>query len=241
MTDCTVFMSLVNILAPHLGIGIPLFWISTFFGIFAVSVIHVTIGEKLDQMTSADDFHLFSLRNALLLGGVIIAVLVPVFVRKYSAVASSPLEEGVGTGGVRLPDDDEEEGTRNAFDSDDDDDELPRIRRLQGASRGRGLDNGGDLNEEGRAAYVARAWRGVEVDADQQSDGEGGIMSDGEHTSVPIFEDRREHIGRQRGRSAPPKARRVLGLNGNVQQGAAGQESYATRLSSWVNSTLGRR
>lgn len=43
--------NIVNILAPHLGIKIPLFWVSTFFGIFAVSVIHTTIGEKLDQMS----------------------------------------------------------------------------------------------------------------------------------------------------------------------------------------------
>ncbi|PWN36188.1 uncharacterized protein FA14DRAFT_107597, partial [Meira miltonrushii] len=76
--------NVVNIMAPHLGIGIPLFWTSTFFGIFAVSVIHVTIGEKLDQMTSADDFHLFSFRNVLLLGGVIAAVLTPVIIKKYS-------------------------------------------------------------------------------------------------------------------------------------------------------------
>jgi hypothetical protein len=43
--------NIVNILAPHLGIKVPLFWVSTFFGIFAVSVIHTTIGEKLDQMS----------------------------------------------------------------------------------------------------------------------------------------------------------------------------------------------
>ncbi|PWN30736.1 hypothetical protein BDZ90DRAFT_216408, partial [Jaminaea rosea] len=76
--------NIVNILAPHLGIGIPLFWFSTFCGIFAVSVIHVTIGEKLDQMASPADFNLFTWRNALLLGGVCVAVLVPVVLRKRS-------------------------------------------------------------------------------------------------------------------------------------------------------------
>ncbi|CAE6426831.1 unnamed protein product [Rhizoctonia solani] len=34
----------VNVLCPHVGIGIPRFWISTFFGIMGVSVIHTTIG-----------------------------------------------------------------------------------------------------------------------------------------------------------------------------------------------------
>lgn len=93
----------VNILAPHLGIKIPLFWISTFFGIFAVSVIHTTIGEKLDQMTSPADFNLFTVRNALLLGGVCIAVMIPVVLRKRSAAAQNPLEEPTpSVGQIRL-------------------------------------------------------------------------------------------------------------------------------------------
>jgi hypothetical protein len=219
----------VNILSPHLGIKIPLFWISTFFGIFAVSMIHVTIGEKLDQMTSADDFNLFSIRNILLLGGVCCAVLVPVFVRKYSAAAHTPLEEDVGRGGgVRLGD--EEEG----FQSDEDEDELPRVS-LRGATRGSGGGLDGE-DEEGRAAYVARAWRGVELDADVNSDGEGdGPYS--EQEEGPTFEDRREQNG------APTKSRkaiRVLGAAGQSSRAPSSNESYIGKMGNWINSSLGR-
>ncbi|QRV89486.1 Golgi apparatus membrane protein TVP38 [Ceratobasidium sp. AG-Ba] len=71
----------VNVLCPHVGIGIPRFWISTFFGIMGVSVIHTTIGGGLDQMTSAEDFHLISWRNFGLLSAVVVAVLIPVGLR----------------------------------------------------------------------------------------------------------------------------------------------------------------
>lgn len=74
---------MVNIAAPHLSISIPLFWISTFFGVMAVSFIHCQIGTTLDQMTSAADFHLISLRNFFGLAGVIVGALVPVAIRHY--------------------------------------------------------------------------------------------------------------------------------------------------------------
>lgn len=73
----------VNILCPHLGIGIVPFWFSTFLGIFGVSVIHTTIGGGLDEMTSADDFHLISWRNFLGLSAVVVGVLIPVGLRYY--------------------------------------------------------------------------------------------------------------------------------------------------------------
>ncbi|KAI5476716.1 SNARE associated Golgi protein [Pseudohyphozyma bogoriensis] len=72
----------VNVVAPHLGISIWTFWISTFFGIMGVSFIHTQIGTTLDQMTSASDFHLISWQNGVGLGGIIIAVLIPVFMRR---------------------------------------------------------------------------------------------------------------------------------------------------------------
>ncbi|UZJ57497.1 hypothetical protein CBS101457_006817 [Exobasidium rhododendri] len=220
--------NIVNILAPHLGIKIPLFWISTFFGIFAVSMIHVTIGEKLDQMTSADDFNLFSVRNTLLLGGVCCAVLVPVFVRKYSAAAHTPLEEDVGRGGgVRLGEEEE------SFLSDEDEDELPRVS-LRGAMRGSGGGPDGE-DEEGRAAYVARAWRGVEIDADVHSDGEGaGDLGDQEEGAT--FEDRREQSGAP---TKSRKARRVLGIAGQSDR-APPNDSYMGKMGNWIQSSLNR-
>ncbi|KAM0790925.1 hypothetical protein ACM66B_004232 [Microbotryomycetes sp. NB124-2] len=73
----------VNVVAPHLGISVWHFWISTFFGIAGVSYIHTTIGTTLDQMTSSSDFHLISWQNGLGLGGIIVAVLIPVLLRRY--------------------------------------------------------------------------------------------------------------------------------------------------------------
>jgi uncharacterized membrane protein YdjX (TVP38/TMEM64 family) len=50
----------VNIICPHLGIGVGIFWLSTFLGIMGVSFIHTQIGTTLDQMTGPGDFHLIS-------------------------------------------------------------------------------------------------------------------------------------------------------------------------------------
>jgi uncharacterized membrane protein YdjX (TVP38/TMEM64 family) len=71
----------VNVLAPHLGIGLIPFWTSTFLGIFGVTVIHTSIGGGLDEMTSADDFHLISFRNFLTLAAVVVGAMIPVGIR----------------------------------------------------------------------------------------------------------------------------------------------------------------
>ncbi|KAI0648886.1 oxalate transporter [Trametes meyenii] len=73
----------VNVLCPHVGIGVIPFWISTFLGIFGVTVIHTTIGGSLDDMTSADDFHLISWKNFFLLSSVVVGVMIPVGLRYY--------------------------------------------------------------------------------------------------------------------------------------------------------------
>lgn len=73
----------VNMVCPHVGIGIVPFWISTFLGIIGVTVIHTTIGGGLDQMTSADDFHLISWRNFFGLGAVVVGVMIPVGLRYW--------------------------------------------------------------------------------------------------------------------------------------------------------------
>ncbi|KAF9466459.1 hypothetical protein BDZ94DRAFT_1157726 [Collybia nuda] len=73
----------VNIVCPHVGIGIVPFWISTALGILGVSVIHTTIGGGLDEMTSADDFHLISWRNFFGLAAVAVGVLIPVGLRYW--------------------------------------------------------------------------------------------------------------------------------------------------------------
>jgi len=73
----------VNIICPHVGIGLVPFWVSTALGIFGVSVIHTTIGGGLDEMTSADDFHLISLRNFLGLAAIVLGVMIPVGLRYW--------------------------------------------------------------------------------------------------------------------------------------------------------------
>jgi uncharacterized membrane protein YdjX (TVP38/TMEM64 family) len=74
---------MVNILCPHIGIGIIPFWISTFLGVLGVSVIHTRIGQTLDEMTSVDDFHLISWQNFFGLAAVVVGVLIPVGLRYY--------------------------------------------------------------------------------------------------------------------------------------------------------------
>ncbi|KAI0833723.1 oxalate transporter [Trametes gibbosa] len=73
----------VNVICPHVGIGIVPFWISTFLGIFGVTVIHTTIGGSLDEMTSAKDFHLISWKNFLGLAAIVVGVMIPVGLKYY--------------------------------------------------------------------------------------------------------------------------------------------------------------
>jgi uncharacterized membrane protein YdjX (TVP38/TMEM64 family) len=73
----------VNVLCPHIGIGIPLFWLSTFLGILGVSIIHTRIGQTLDEMTSAKDFNLISWRNFFGLAAIVVAALIPITFRFY--------------------------------------------------------------------------------------------------------------------------------------------------------------
>ncbi|TFK50046.1 hypothetical protein OE88DRAFT_1726598 [Heliocybe sulcata] len=100
----------VNVLCPHLGIGLPLFWISSWLGIFGVSVIHTTIGEGLDQMTSPDDFHLISWKNFFLLSAIVAGVLIPVglryFFRNELQEVADVEQEGDG-GAISLPGEDD--------------------------------------------------------------------------------------------------------------------------------------
>lgn len=207
--------NVVNILAPHLGIGLPLFWFSTFCGIFAISVIHTTIGEKLDQMTSPADFKLFTWRNALLLGGVCVAVLIPVVLRKRSAVAQNPLEEADApeTGRLRLDDDDElpwsnQPGKRRALvgmgrsgrradsnddrdDDDDDDDELPPIR-MRGAIAGFSRRSEcTDEDYDGLLDDVDEDPANVDYDPSRRW---SGSANEDEASSLRGFKDRSEHV-----------------------------------------------
>ncbi|KAJ7127165.1 hypothetical protein C8R44DRAFT_874237 [Mycena epipterygia] len=101
----------INIIAPHVGITIPVFWISTALGILGVSVIHTTIGGGLDEMTSSEDFHLISWKNFFGLSAVVVGVMIPVGLRYWfgrSGVVAVNVEEEEGEG-VLQEDDEEEE------------------------------------------------------------------------------------------------------------------------------------
>lgn len=73
----------VNVICPHVGIGIIPFWISTALGILGVTVIHTTIGGGLDDMTSPADFHLISWKNFFGLAAVVVGVMIPVGLRYW--------------------------------------------------------------------------------------------------------------------------------------------------------------
>lgn len=73
----------INIVCPHVGIGLLPFWSSAWLGVFGVTVIHTTIGGGLDEMTSAADFNLLSWKNFFLLSAVVVGVLIPVGLRYY--------------------------------------------------------------------------------------------------------------------------------------------------------------
>jgi len=105
----------VNVVCPHVGIRLVPFWMSTFLGILGVTVIHTTIGGGLDDMTSAEDFHLISWKNFFGLGAVAIGVMIPVGLRYWFRREEEVVEEYV----VECRD--EEEGV-NIKDYDDEDD-----------------------------------------------------------------------------------------------------------------------
>lgn len=92
----------VNIVCPHVGIDILPFWTSTALGILGVSVIHTTIGGGLDEMTSADDFHLISWRNFFGLAAVVVGVMIPVGLRYWFRRQVQDAADGV--------DDEDDEG-----------------------------------------------------------------------------------------------------------------------------------
>ncbi|KAJ7931361.1 hypothetical protein B0H13DRAFT_2308528 [Mycena leptocephala] len=137
----------VNILAPHVGISIPVFWVSTALGILGVSVIHTTIGGGLDQMTSSSDFHLISWRNFFGLSAVVIGVMIPVGLRYWF---------GRGTVNVDADEGEEEAAEGTALgeeEEEEEEDEIlavgpPRETPKPGEEGGRRLLDDDELEDE---------------------------------------------------------------------------------------------
>lgn len=104
----------VNVVCPHVGIGLIPFWLSTGLGVLGVTVIHTTIGSGLDDMTSADDFHLISWRNFFGLAAVVVGVMIPVGLRYWFR------KEVQGADGAALVlEEEEEEGVLGEAGSED--------------------------------------------------------------------------------------------------------------------------
>lgn len=175
-----------NFVAPHLGINPLLFWATCFVGIAPVSVIHVTIGSSLDSMTSAADFHILSLRNVLGLGAVIVAVLIPVGLKKIFKQDLGELGEAEATIEEHQVVDTEVDvpvihGIMQDGPVPVDVDEHGRVRRYQAVDSGVVLagPSGGDpsLDIDGSHNQIGRGRKGkgraLDIIADVNEDDEG--------------------------------------------------------------------
>src|SRR5947207_2248161 len=78
-----------NVAAPHVGVPLKIFFIGTFFGVAAPSLIHVQAGLTIEHLTNASDFKIFSLTNVIALVLVALAVLIPVWFRRKVEQESS--------------------------------------------------------------------------------------------------------------------------------------------------------
>lgn len=132
----------VNVICPHVGIGIVPFFISTWLGILGVTVIHTTIGGGLDEMTSAADFRLISWKNALGLGAVVVGVMIPVGLRYWfnrELVDVAGVEQADAEAAVR---DEEEINRMRMEEGDGDSDQVLAVgpRSLSNKQKGRLVD-----------------------------------------------------------------------------------------------------
>lgn len=71
-----------NLAAPHVGIPLSIFTLGTFFGVVGPSIIHVQAGLTINQMTSPEEFRIFTVGNVGALVLVACAVLMPIFIRR---------------------------------------------------------------------------------------------------------------------------------------------------------------
>jgi len=126
----------VNLLAPHVGIRLGVFWLTTCLGILPVTLIHTQLGTTLDQMVGPEDLSFLTAKNLTGLALVALGVLVPVLIRWYlrkphdppsspavTTVQSRPFSARIG---LSLQEDEEEEDEE---DDDDDESDLPRDPR----------------------------------------------------------------------------------------------------------------
>lgn len=68
---------LVNIMAPHLGISLSTFWLSTLLGVCCSSLVYTALGEELGQLAGPHAFRLFTWRNGMLIVLILMAATLP--------------------------------------------------------------------------------------------------------------------------------------------------------------------
>ncbi|KAG8959996.1 hypothetical protein FRC03_007222 [Tulasnella sp. 419] len=74
----------LNISSPHLSIPLRPFWISAWLGILGITIVHVSIGTGLEEMTVQEDIKFLTWKNLGVLGGVVLgAVIIPIMVRRW--------------------------------------------------------------------------------------------------------------------------------------------------------------
>ncbi|RHZ86244.1 hypothetical protein Glove_53g96 [Diversispora epigaea] len=73
-----------NIAAPHVGVPLSIFFIGTFLGVAGPSLIHVQAGLTINNLTSSEEFHIFSWTNVSALVLIGVAVLIPVWIKRRS-------------------------------------------------------------------------------------------------------------------------------------------------------------
>lgn len=85
---------LVNIMAPHLGIPLPIFWWSTLLGVFCSSLVYTAVGEELGQLAGPQAFHIFTWRNAMLMVLVLMAATLPGMLKSRVQAPEAPRAPG---------------------------------------------------------------------------------------------------------------------------------------------------
>ncbi|WFD19723.1 hypothetical protein MCAP1_001959 [Malassezia caprae] len=68
---------LVNIMAPHLGIPLPTFWLSTLGGVCCSTLVYTAVGEELGRLAGPHAFRFFTWRNGMLAVLIFIAATLP--------------------------------------------------------------------------------------------------------------------------------------------------------------------
>ena len=72
----------LNIAAPHVGIPLHIFAISTFVGVLPTTIIYSKAGETLAKLSSGNNVELFNVSNLIILVIIGVLAVVPQFVNK---------------------------------------------------------------------------------------------------------------------------------------------------------------